>query len=62
MKRRYSKIYIEELEKAIVAEIVKTKSYRNSLNDSDREKGRKCAETLLILAQVWNLLTQRGVE
>lgn len=62
MKRRYSKAVIKELEKAILTEIVRTENYRDSLSDSDREKGRESAETLLKLAQVWNLLTQRGVK
>lgn len=62
MKRRYPKRFIVELEKAILTEIVRTEKYRDSLSDSDREKGRESAETLLTLAQVWNLLTQRGVE
>ena len=62
MKRSYPKEYIEELEKAILKEIIRTKEYRGSLIDSDREKGRKSAEVLLTLSQAWNLLTQRGVE
>ena len=59
MKRRYPKKFIEELENAILTEIVRTKNYRNSAIDSDREKGRESAEVLLTLSQVWNLLTQR---
>lgn len=62
MKRSYPKEYIEELEKAILKEIVRTKEYRGSLIDSDREKGRESAEVLLTLSQAWNLLTCRGVE
>lgn len=62
MKRRYSKELIEELEKAILREIIRTEECRDSLIDSDREKGRESAETLLTLAHAWNLLTQRGVK
>jgi hypothetical protein len=62
MKRRYPKPFIEELEKVILTEIVRTVNYRNSANASDREKGRESTEVLLTLSQVWNLLTQRGVE
>lgn len=62
MKRRYPKSFIEELEKAILTEIVRTKNYRNSATDSDREKGRESAEVLLTLSQAWSFLTQRGVE
>lgn len=62
MKRRYPKRYIEELEKAILTEIVRTRRCRESLSAGDREEGRKSAETLLALAQVWDLRTKRGVE